>query len=121
MLFRSEVDGMDVMAVHASAQRAVERARRGEGPTLLECLTYRFRGHSLADPDELRSQLEKEFWAERDPIKFLSRQLLSNNLASTDDIAEIDQEINSIINNAVETAIEAPEPLSNELTNFVWA
>ena len=48
-----EVDGMDVLAVRAAAQRAIERARAGEGPTLLECLTYRFRGHSLADPDDV--------------------------------------------------------------------
>ena len=67
-----EVDGMDVLAVRGAAQRAVERARAGEGPTLLECLTYRFRGHSLADPDELRAEEEKEFWAKRDPIKKLS-------------------------------------------------
>ena len=55
-----EVDGMDVLAVRGAAQRAIERARAGEGPTLIECLTYRFRGHSLADPDELRSEKEKE-------------------------------------------------------------
>jgi len=54
-----EVDGMDVLAVRAAAQRAIERARAGEGPTLLECLTYRYRGHSLADPDELRAQLRR--------------------------------------------------------------
>ena len=54
-----EVDGMDVLAVRDAAQRAIERARAGEGPTLLECMTYRFRGHSLADPDELRDPDEK--------------------------------------------------------------
>jgi pyruvate dehydrogenase E1 component alpha subunit len=63
-----EVDGMDVVAVHAAAREAVARARAGEGPTLIEALTYRFRGHSLADPDELRSADEKQFWGERDPI-----------------------------------------------------
>ena len=67
---------MDVLAVRAAAQRAVERARAGEGPTLLECLTYRFRGHSLADPDELREEAEKEFWAKRDPIKSLASRLI---------------------------------------------
>jgi pyruvate dehydrogenase E1 component alpha subunit len=65
-----EVDGMDVMAVRDSvAQQAIARARAGEGPTLIECLTYRFRGHSLADPDELRSKDEKEAWLARDPLK----------------------------------------------------
>ncbi|MEL7522572.1 MAG: pyruvate dehydrogenase (acetyl-transferring) E1 component subunit alpha, partial [Cyanobacteria bacterium J06553_1] len=60
-----EVDGMDVLAVRAAAKTAVERARAGEGPTLLECLTYRYRGHSVADPDELRSQEEKKVWRDR--------------------------------------------------------
>ncbi|MBV8887120.1 MAG: pyruvate dehydrogenase (acetyl-transferring) E1 component subunit alpha, partial [Chroococcidiopsidaceae cyanobacterium CP_BM_RX_35] len=64
-----EVDGMDVLAVRAVAKEAVERARSGEGPTLIEALTYRFRGHSLADPDTLRAKTEKELWLARDPIK----------------------------------------------------
>ncbi|MEC4849926.1 MAG: pyruvate dehydrogenase (acetyl-transferring) E1 component subunit alpha, partial [Jaaginema sp. PMC 1079.18] len=63
-----EVDGMNVLAVRAAAKEAVARARAGEGPTLIEALTYRFRGHSLADPDELRSPEEKQFWQARDPI-----------------------------------------------------
>ena len=63
-----EVDGMDILAVHQVAQEAVARARAGEGPTLIEALTYRFRGHSLADPDEMRTQDEKEYWFSRDPI-----------------------------------------------------
>ena len=67
-----EVDGMDVLAVNTIAKEAVARARAGEGPTLIEALTYRFRGHSLADPDELRDPTEKEFWGKRDPIKKLA-------------------------------------------------
>ena len=63
-----EVDGMDVLAVREVAKKAIARARAGEGPTLIEALTYRFRGHSLADPDELRSAAEKEFWIAKDPI-----------------------------------------------------
>jgi pyruvate dehydrogenase E1 component alpha subunit len=116
-----EVDGMDVLAVHTAALRAVERARAGEGPTLLECLTYRFRGHSLADPDELRSQAEKQFWSERDPIKLLSRQLVSNNLASSEELQSIDKEIDDLISQAVEFALSAPDPESDELTKYIWA
>jgi pyruvate dehydrogenase E1 component alpha subunit len=116
-----EVDGMDVLAVHAAALRAVERARNGEGPTLLECLTYRFRGHSLADPDELRSQVEKQFWAERDPIKLLSRQLLNQNLVSVEELKAIEDDIDRVIAEAVETALNAPEPQGDELTKYVWA
>ena len=116
-----EVDGMDVLAVYSAAQRAIQRARQGEGPTLLECLTYRFRGHSLADPDELRSQPEKEFWAERDPIKLLSQQLLSSNLVSPDELTAIDREVDKEINEAVDFALKAPEPPAHELTDYIWA
>ncbi len=116
-----EVDGMDVLAVYDAASRAIARARNGEGPTLLECLTYRFRGHSLADPDELRSQAEKEFWADRDPIKLLARNLTSLNLASETELKAIEQSVDEEISSAVEFALNAPEPPPQELTNFVWA
>ncbi len=78
-----EVDGMDVLAVHTVAKEAVARARAGEGPTLIEALTYRFRGHSLADPDELRPQEEKQTWLARDPIKKLNAYLVEQNLADS--------------------------------------
>jgi pyruvate dehydrogenase E1 component alpha subunit len=116
-----EVDGMDVTAVYAASQRAVERARLGEGPTLIECLTYRFRGHSLADPDELRSQSEKEFWAVRDPIQNLKRQIISQNYVSEQDLSQIEHEVQSIIDDAVDFALAAPEPDGSELTDFIWA
>jgi pyruvate dehydrogenase E1 component alpha subunit len=116
-----EVDGMDVLAVYSAGQRAIVRARNGEGPTLLECLTYRFRGHSLADPDELRSQAEKEFWAERDPIKLLKNQLISSSLVSTDELFSIEENVNNEIKDAVEFALNAPEPPVHELTQYIWA
>jgi pyruvate dehydrogenase E1 component alpha subunit len=116
-----EVDGMDVLAVYSAAQRAISRARDGEGPTLLECLTYRFRGHSLADPDELRSQAEKEFWAQRDPIKLLSRQLISSQLVTVEELSYIDKSVEDEISAAVEFALNAPEPPAHELTEYIWA
>jgi pyruvate dehydrogenase E1 component alpha subunit len=116
-----EVDGMDVLAVYAAAQRAIERARRGEGPTLLECLTYRFRGHSLADPDELRSAAEKEFWAVRDPIKLLANELISTGLATKEELNSIEHSVEEEIREAVDYALQAPEPHGSELTDFVWA
>jgi pyruvate dehydrogenase E1 component alpha subunit len=116
-----EVDGMDVLAVRAAAQRAIERARSGEGPTLLECLTYRFRGHSLADPDELRAQAEKEFWAKRDPIKALAARLIEQNLASAEELKAIEQEIDAEVADCVEFALAAPEPKPAELTRYIWA
>lgn len=116
-----EVDGMDVLAVYDAASRAISRARNGEGPTLLECLTYRFRGHSLADPDELRSQAEKEFWAERDPIKLLARHLTSTNLVSSSELKAIEESVDTEISSAVEFALNAPEPPAHELTEYIWA
>jgi len=116
-----EIDGMDVLAVRGAAERALERARAGEGPTLIECLTYRFRGHSLADPDELRSEKEKEFWAQRDPIKKLKNDLTSSGLISDDEIKNIEKEIDLEVNDAVEFALNAPEPDPSELTKYIWA
>jgi pyruvate dehydrogenase E1 component alpha subunit len=116
-----EVDGMDVLAVRAAAQRAIERARAGEGPTLLECLTYRFRGHSLADPDELRAEAEKEFWAKRDPIKALASRLIEQGLATAEELKTIDKEIDAEVADCVEFALAAPEPKAEELTRYIWA
>ena len=116
-----EVDGMDVLAVRAIAQEAVARARAGEGPTLIECLTYRFRGHSLADPDELRSKDEKDEWLARDPIKQLERYLLANELASAEDLKAIDQKIQDLVDEAVEFAESSPEPDPSELYRYIFA
>ncbi len=116
-----EVDGMDVMAVRAVAQEAVARARAGEGPTLIECLTYRFRGHSLADPDELRSKAEKEAWLARDPIKKFGAYLVEQNLASQAELKDIEKRIQAVVEDAVQFALESPEPDASELYNYVFA
>ncbi len=115
------VDGMDVLAVRAATQRAIKRARAGEGPTLLECLTYRFRGHSLADPDELRAEEEKQFWAKRDPLKALEKDLTSDSLVSAEELRAIEKEIDAEVNDCVEFALAAAEPNPNELTRYIWA
>ncbi|MCW6038851.1 pyruvate dehydrogenase (acetyl-transferring) E1 component subunit alpha [Spirulina subsalsa FACHB-351] len=116
-----EVDGMDVLAVRKVAQEAVARARAGEGPTLIEALTYRFRGHSLADPDELRSAPEKDFWLSRDPIKKLAGQLIERNLASEEDLKGIDDKIQELVNESVKFAETSPEPDPSELYRYVFA
>lgn len=116
-----EVDGMDVLAVRAAAQHAIDRARSGEGPTLLECLTYRYRGHSLADPDELRDEQEKAFWAQRDPIAALAAQLTRHDLASPEDLAAISKEEEARVTDAVEFALAAPEPPPSDLKRYIWA
>ncbi|NEO91862.1 MAG: pyruvate dehydrogenase (acetyl-transferring) E1 component subunit alpha [Moorea sp. SIO3G5] len=116
-----EVDGMDVMAVRTVAQEAIARARAGEGATLIEALTYRFRGHSLADPDELRSKEEKEFWLTRDPIKKMASYLTENNLATAEELKAIESKIQEVINDAVEFAQASPEPDPSELHRYVFA
>ena len=116
-----EVNGMDVLAVRGAAQRALDRARAGEGPTLLECLTYRFRGHSLADPDELRAEKEKEFWAQKDPIKKLEQDLLKASMATSEELRAIEKEIDAKVIDSVEFALSAPEPDTKELTKYIWA
>ncbi|MBW4550688.1 MAG: pyruvate dehydrogenase (acetyl-transferring) E1 component subunit alpha [Aphanocapsa sp. GSE-SYN-MK-11-07L] len=116
-----EVDGMDVLAVRTVAQEAVARARAGEGPTLIEALTYRFRGHSLADPDELRSKEEKDFWFSRDPIKKLAAYLIEQDLAKEKDLKAIEKKIQIAIDDAVTFAESSPEPDPSELHHYIFA
>ena len=116
-----EVDGMDVLAVYKVAQEAVARARAGEGPTVIEALTYRFRGHSLADPDELRSKEEKDFWLARDPIKKLENYLVTSGIATQDELAALDREIQDVVDDSVEFAENSPEPSPDELRRYIFA
>lgn len=116
-----EVDGMDVLAVRAVAQEAVARARAGEGPTLLECLTYRFRGHSLADPDELRSPAEKEAWRARDPIPKFEAYMLEQNFASEEELKAMRKATEVHIEDALAFAESSPEPNPDELYRYIFA
>jgi pyruvate dehydrogenase E1 component alpha subunit len=116
-----EVDGMDVLAVREVAQEAIRRARAGEGPTLMECMTYRFRGHSLADPDELRPKAEKDEWFGRDPIKILASRLLAANLVSEQELKDIDEKIQTLVEDSVKFAETSPEPSPDELYRFQFA
>nr|WDB00669.1 pyruvate dehydrogenase E1 component alpha subunit [Cavernulicola chilensis] len=115
-----EVDGMDVLAVYQASKQAIERAREGEGPTLIEALTYRFRGHSLADPDELRSREEKDIWISRDPIKTYANYILTNNLASKEDLDNIRIKIKDQIDKSVEFALSSAEPEVRDLYEYIF-
>ncbi|KAL2893407.1 PDH-E1 ALPHA: Pyruvate dehydrogenase E1 component subunit alpha-3 chloroplastic [Bienertia sinuspersici] len=115
------VDGMDVLKVREVAKEAVDRARRGEGPTLVECETYRFRGHSLADPDELRDAGEKASYNSRDPITALKKYLTENNLASEADLKAIEKRIEEEIEEAVDYADQSPAPHRSQLLENVFA
>nr|YP_009394145.1 pyruvate dehydrogenase E1 component alpha subunit [Rhodomela confervoides]ARW62707.1 pyruvate dehydrogenase E1 component alpha subunit [Rhodomela confervoides] len=115
-----EVDGMDVLAVRDVAEKAIARARAGEGPTLIEALTYRFRGHSLADPDELRSRDEKNAWLARDPIKNFKKHIIDNKLVSLDILKNIELKVKNNIDEAVNFALSSPEPDVKELKRYLF-
>jgi pyruvate dehydrogenase E1 component alpha subunit len=115
------VDGMDVLKVREVAKEAIARARRGDGPTLIECETYRFRGHSLADPDELRSPAEKAHYAARDPITAFKAYLLENNLVTEAELKAIDKKIDDVVEDAVEFADASPLPIRSQLLENVFA
>jgi pyruvate dehydrogenase E1 component alpha subunit len=115
------VDGMNVLDVYRAATEAATRAREGDGPSLIEAVTYRFRGHSMSDPAEYRSRREERIWQERDPIKNLKRKLLLDNRLTEARLAEIDQEVTDVIEDAVKFAEESPEPGIETLGKYVYA
>jgi pyruvate dehydrogenase E1 component alpha subunit len=111
-----QVDGMDVRAVRAAGERAVKRARAGEGPCILEMLTYRYRGHSMSDPAKYRTREEVDrVREERDPIERVRRRFLEAGMISEDELKKVDGEIRSIVNAAADFAQNDPEPDPSEL------
>jgi pyruvate dehydrogenase E1 component alpha subunit len=111
-----QVDGMDVLSVKAAAAEALERARAGEGPTILEMMTYRYRGHSMSDPAKYRSKEEVAKMREtHDPIDLVRKKIDAIGGVSEDDFKAIDKEIRGIVNDAAEFAQQSPEPDPSEL------
>jgi pyruvate dehydrogenase E1 component alpha subunit len=111
-----QVDGMDVRAVRAAGLKAVEHARSGKGPYILEMLTYRYRGHSMSDPAKYRSKDEvQKMRDEQDPIELVRGRLLANGWAGEDELKAIDREIRETINAATEFASNDAEPDPSEL------
>ena len=105
------VDGNDVVAVYEAFARAKERAVKGEGPTLLECKTYRWRGHWTGDPEVYRTREEVEHWKEnRDPIKLFGAYMVENGLATEEELNEIAQAVAKKMEAAVEFALNSPDP-----------
>ena len=110
-----EVDGMDVLAVKAAGQKAVEHCRAGKGPYILEVMTYRYRGHSMSDPAKYRTRDEvQKMREERDAIEQVRKRLLDSG-AAEDELKAIDKEIKDIVNGAAEFSKESPEPALSEL------
>jgi pyruvate dehydrogenase E1 component alpha subunit len=115
------VDGMDVLAVEDASRRAVESIRNGGGPVFLELKTYRFRAHSMYDPDRYRDKAEVTRWKERDPIEVLARRMTADG-ELTDEVREqIRLEVTAEVDRAVAAAEAAPEEPVEDLTRFVYS
>jgi pyruvate dehydrogenase E1 component alpha subunit len=111
-----KVDGMDVMAVRAAADKALAQARAGKGPYILEALTYRYRGHSMSDPAKYRSKEEvSKMRQEHDPIDHLRAKLLEGGHSDENALKTIDREVKDIVAEAAEFAQASPEPDPSEL------
>jgi pyruvate dehydrogenase E1 component alpha subunit len=111
-----QVDGMDIHAVREAGRRAIEHARSGKGPYILEMQTYRYRGHSMSDPAKYRSKDEVDkMRSDHDPIENVRDRLLANKWASEEDLKKIDSEIRAIVNEAADFATTDPEPDASEL------
>jgi pyruvate dehydrogenase E1 component alpha subunit len=115
------VDGNNVLTVYDAAQKAVERARKGEGPTLIECKTYRHKGHSRIDPAKYRPKEEVEGWLRNDPIKQLKEKLLQTSVLLEAEIQQIEKEVSAEIEEAVKFAIDSPHPVAEEALEDVYA
>ena len=110
-----QVDGMDVFTVQAAARQAFDYIRSGNGPYILEVMTYRYRGHSMSDPGKYRSKEEVEkYRTERDPIEAI-RKMLEADGVTEDDLKPIDKEVKEIVNESAQFAQESPEPAPEEL------
>ena len=115
-----EVDGMDVLAVKAAGEKAVEHCRAGKGPYILEVMTYRYRGHSMSDPAKYRTRDEvQKMREERDAIEGVRKRLLEGD-ATEDELKAIDKEIKDIVNEAAEFSKESPEPALSELWTDIY-
>ena len=115
-----KLDGMTPEIVHEGVARAVKRARDGEGPTLLEMKTYRYRGHSVSDPQKYRSKDEVEEYKDQDPLIKVRKTILDNNFATEATLQEIDEKINGIVEASVKFAEDSPWPDDSELLKDVY-
>ena len=115
-----KIDGMTAEAVHEGVARAVKRAREGDGPTLLEMKTYRYKGHSVSDPQKYRSKDEVEEYKSQDPITKVTHTILSNKYATEAELKAIDDKIAAIVEGSVKFAEESPWPDDSEVLKDVY-
>lgn len=119
------VDGQDVIAVHEAMEAAVARARAGDGPSLLECKTYRYRSHGEGGPDtvhhDIRPQAEIDAWKKRDPIKLFREKLLAQSVATEDEIAAVESAVEAEVEETERFAMESPVPGPETLEGALYA
>jgi pyruvate dehydrogenase E1 component alpha subunit len=116
-----QVDGMDVRAVKAAADKAVAHCRAGEGPYILEMLTYRYRGHSMSDPAKYRTREEVDkVRTTHDPIDMVRNRIIEKKFATEDDLKKIDAEVRDYVNDSAEFATHDPEPDVSELYTDIY-
>ena len=115
------VDGQDVDAVHEATSAAIARARGGEGPSLLEMKTYRYRGHSRTDPAKYRKEGELEEWKQRDPIELLGAKLAAENVVSADELRQWHDEVQAEVDASAARAAEGTVPTFEEIEGYVYA
>ena len=115
------VDGNDVLEVYGAATDAVQRARTGEGPTLLECKTYRWKGHSKSDQERYRTREEIEAWKKKDPIKRFRETLIAEGVIRDEEARQIEEGARQSIDEAVEYAQASPEPAVDTILEGVYA
>lgn len=117
----ASVDGMDLMKVREASLEALEHIRSGKGPYFLEINTYRFRGHSMGDPERYRKQDEVHKWQENDPIAVYGKYLISKKLATKKDLVEQEGQAEKEVAEAVEFAETSPEPAAETLFDHIYA
>jgi len=115
------VDAMNVEAVHEAVARAATRARAGEGPTLLEFRTYRYKGHSMSDPQKYRTKEEVEEYKQRDPIEQVRKTILEKKIATEKDLEAIEQKVNGQVEESVKFAEESKYPDPSEALHDIYA
>jgi pyruvate dehydrogenase E1 component alpha subunit len=114
------IDGMSAEAVHEAMSRAVKRAREGGGPTLLEIKTYRYKGHSISDPQKYRTKDEVEEYKQRDPIELVLKTILDKKYATQAEIDEINKRVSDQVAESVKFAEDSPFPSDDELLKDVY-
>ncbi len=117
----SQVDGMDVMKVYEAAKDAIEYVRKNAQPYFLEIDTYRFRGHSMGDPERYRKAEEVKKWQENDPIGIFNKYLLDKKIATRKALDELEARADEEVAKAVEFAETSPEPAMEELFTDIYA